>query len=119
MSKYRFAGTLKQIDTSSTAKVLHFVPDQECAVTEDREGKKVTFAVFLPADDSSEGIVFKYDGKVHVADKGKVTWMSSWKNGAHYSFVLETVKKVKDCEMEIGDVPNSKYFKLESVIEKA
>lgn len=118
MSKYRFAGTLKEIETSSTVKVLRFVPDQECAVTEDRDGKKVTFAVFLPADDSGEGIVVRYEGKIYVTDKGKVKWVPSWNNGEHYSFVLEAVKEENDCEIKIETTSVSKYFKLESVIEK-
>ena len=117
MSKYRFAGTVKAIRTTSSSKELSFTPDREYAITEKCGKDEILFAAFLP-EDGQEGFVVKYEDNVHIVDKDKAKW-ATWKINGHYAFVLEGVTDEKDCDIEIKDAPTSKYFKLESVTEKA
>lgn len=117
MSKLRFAGTLKEIEVSSSSKVLRFVADQECTVSEDRDGKKETYAIFLPAD-NGEGIAFKNEGKLKIVVESKAKWLPAWKVNGRYELMLEPGDG-KNHEVEVTDAPTSKYFKLESVTEKA
>lgn len=117
MSEYRFAGTLKECECSSNNKVLRFVPDQECAVVENCGDNKVRYVILLPCNDG-EGIVFRYEDKVEIADTGKATWLPAWKVGSHYELVIVSTKKASR-EVEVLAAPKSKYFKLESVAEKA
>ena len=116
MSKYRFAGTIKEIKSTTSSKELAFVPDREYAVSEKDE---ILFVAFLPDDDKEVGMVFKYADNVRVVDKDKAKWAPTWKINGHYALVLESVTDEKDCDIEIKDAPTSKYFKLESVAEKA
>ena len=117
MSEYRFIGTLKECGYSSGNKVLRFVPDQECAVTEDRDDEKVKYVVLLPQS-GGEGIVFEYKDKVVFKLKTKVKWIPNWKPDGHYTLVLKLVEEAK-YDIEVETSPTSKYFELESVIEKA
>lgn len=117
MSKYRFIGTLKECGHSSSNKVLRFVPDQECAVIENCGDNKVKYVVLLPCN-SGEGVVFKYMDKLEIVDTGKSAWLSSWKAGGHYELVIVSTKKASR-EVEVLAAPKTKYFKLESVTEKA
>lgn len=117
MSKYRFTGTLKECEHSSGNKVLRFVPDQEYAVTENCGDNKVKYVILLPSNDG-EGIVFKYEDNVEIADIRKSPCVPSWNVGGHYKLVIVPVKKASR-EVEVLTAPKSKYFKLESVTEKA
>jgi len=117
MSKYRFAGTIKEIQSIPSGKEFAFAPDREYAITEKVGKDEILFVAFLP-EDGQEGIVFKYGDNVHIVDKGKAKWAPTWEIGGHYTLVLEKAKK-SNCNIEIKDAPTSKYFKLESVTEKA
>lgn len=117
MSKFRFAGTLKELETSSSSKMLYFAPDQECTVSEDRNGKKATYVIFLPAD-NGEGIAFKYEGKLKIVVQSKAKWLPAWKVNGRYELLLEPGDD-KNHEVEVPDAPTSKYFNFESVAEKA
>ena len=125
MSKYRFAGTIKEIKSTTSSKELAFVPDRESVVSEKRGEDEILFVAFLPEDDKEEGIVFKYADNVRVISKakttgrGKVEWTPTWKVGGHYKLEFENVTVEKDCDVVFNDALTSKYFKLESVTEKA
>lgn len=119
MSKYRFAGTIKEIKSTTSSKELAFVPDREYSVSEKRGKEEILFVALLPEDDKEVGIVFKYADNVRVVDKGKAKWAPTWKINGHYALVLESVTDEKDCDIEIKDALTSKYFKLKSVAEKA
>lgn len=120
MSMFRFAGTVKEIvHKADKTCTLKFVPDQENAVCKDEGGKKVKHAVFLPFDKTGEGFAFAYEDKVEIAVIKKVKWLPAWKGGGHYAFVLESAATEKDVDIEVKDAPESKYFRVESVAEKA
>ena len=124
MIKYRFSGTIKEILSTPSGKEFGFAPDCEHALTEKMGKDEIFFVVLLPTDDKG-GIVFKYADKVRVRSKlkstgsGKVEWTPIWKVGGHYTLVLEKVSKEKDCDIVLKDAPAPRYFKLESVTEKA
>jgi len=117
MSKYRFIGTLKECEHFSGKKVLRFVPDQECAATEDRDDEKVKYVVLLPQR-GGEGIVFEYKDKVAFRLKTKAKWLPNWKPDGHFVLVLKLAEEAK-YDIEVETAPTSKYFELESVTEKA
>ena len=114
---YRFIGTLKECERSLGDEILRFVPDQECTVTENCGDNKVKYAVLLPCD-GGEGIVFKYEDKVEIVNTSKLAWLPSWKVGDRYTLAIKLADD-KCYEIELRNAPLSKYFKLESVIEKA
>lgn len=121
MSKYRFAGVVREIKSFPSGKTdneVGFIPDREYAVTEKRSKDEILFVVLLP-EDGKEGVVFKYGDNVQIIDKSKAKKARTWKVNGHYALVLEKVEEEKNCDIEMKDAPTSKYFKLESVTEKA
>ena len=120
MSKYRFAGVVREIRSFPSGKTdneVGFVPDREYAVTEKRGKDEILFVVLLP-EDGKEGIVFKYGDNVHIIDKSKAKKTRTWKVNGHYALELENVEE-KNCDIEMKDAPTTKYFRIESVTEKA
>lgn len=137
MSEYRFIGTLKECEHSSNNKVLRFVPDQECVVTENCDKDKVKYAVFLPPKDG-EGIVFAYKDKVVFDVKSITGWLPKWKIDGRYALVLdqlfvktEDLSKAAESDpdhdtkettfvvVEVKGVSFNREFTLKSVTEKA
>ena len=119
MSKFRFTGAVKEIKYNAKGKGLGLVPDQECAANKDIGENTIKYAVFLPFDATSEGIVFAYEGSVEIAMLKNAKWLPSWKVGGQYAFVLEGVADATKGEIEVKNAPSSKYFRIESVAEKA
>lgn len=118
MSKFKFSGTLKEMKTSSNPTVLYFVPDQECVVTQGDTGDKEKYVVLLPTDSKQEGIVFKYDGRVEITDKGKVMWLPDWELDSHYVLELKVTREAAKCQIEIKGTSVMKYLTLDSVTKK-
>ena len=62
--------------------------------------------------------IFGPRDNVHIIDKSKAKKTRTWKVNGHYALELENVEE-KNCDIEMKDAPTTKYFRIESVTEKA
>lgn len=124
MSMYRFTGTLKEIEHSSSNTILKFTPDREYSVVVKSGKDESKFAVLLPANSNGtiskrfDGIAFVYTDNVCVEIIHMASWFPTWELNMHYEFVLETARKA-NCEVNVEGIRKSKWFKIISICGQA
>lgn len=120
MSKFRFAGTLKEIEVSSSSMVLYFAPDQEYLSSFKVDKDKTTkYAIIQPVDKDKVGYAFEFDGTVKLECDTKSAHMNV---GAHYLLSLTTDVGKGIIDVVFKDIPDTatlpsikKRFAIESI----
>lgn len=105
MSKFRFAGTLKEIEVSSSSMVLCFAPDQEYVSSFKADKDKTTKYAIIQSDDKNNvGYAFEFDGVVKLGCDAKSMYMNV---GAHYLLVLTTDVGKGIIDVVFKDIPDT------------
>ena len=116
MSKFRFAGTVKTIEVSSSSIVLCFVPDQEYVSSFNIDKDKTTkYAIIQSVDKDKVGYAFEFDGVVKLGCDAKSTYMNV---GSHYLLLLTTDVGTGIVDVEFTDILDTairKKFAIESI----
>ena len=104
MSKYRFAGKLKEIAADITGVNLKFVPDQEyvSSYTKDKDNT-ITFAVLQPVN-AKTGYLFKYSDHV-VLTVASGTPCHHLTLNLHCVLELDTKTGSGICDVVFPDIP--------------
>lgn len=110
MEKFRFAGTLKEIEETKSKTQLLFVPDREYVSSfKSATDATSTYAVLQPADKSQLGYVFEFNKVVKLEREAKPVSMVV---GTHYALLLtpEVGTGIIDVTfLDIQDATRNKY----------
>ena len=104
MSKYRFAGTIKEITLDSKNIILKFTPDQEFASSYTKDKETTTYALLQPVDDKDVGWLFKYSDYVKLAVSKMMTYPLFVLN-CHCLLELEVATGSGLCDVTFSDIP--------------
>ncbi len=104
MSKYRFAGTIKEISIDTTNIILKFTPDQEFISSYRKDKETTTYAILQPVDDKDAGWVFKYSDYVNLTtSKGYPCHHLTL--SLHCRLELDVATGSGLCDVTFSDVP--------------
>ena len=103
MSKYQFAGTIKEIVVEKSNVVLKIIPDQEHVSSHKKDKSNTTYALLQPDDDKEIGWVFKYSEYVYL-EVPKGTPCHHLTVNLHCFLTLDTDLGSGMCDVTFSDI---------------
>lgn len=103
MSKYRFAGTIREIAVETGNVILKFIPDQEFVSSYKKDKDVTTYALLQPDDDKDMGWVFKFAEYVYLV-VSKSTPCHYLTGNLHCSLELDATSGSGICDVVFSDI---------------
>ncbi len=103
MSKYQFAGTIKEIVVEKSNVVLKIIPDKEYVSLHKNDKINTTYALLQPDYDKGIGWVFKYSEYVYL-EVSKGAPCHHLTVNLHCSLTLDTTLDSGMCDVTFSDI---------------